>query len=637
MRLKPALASITSVAAGLTCVAALLAQTPPAPQEQRPTFKGGANLVRVDVSVIDRHGELVTDLTKDDFEIREDGVPQTVENFKLVEASGEAPDDLSLPIRSPEHALAEAARDDVRVFVIFWDEYHIGQMAAAIEGRKALTEFVHNAFGPADLVALVDQLTPLDAIKFTRDRLELTEAVRKLKGRLGIYIPPRSALEEGQMALMRDVEQLRAQVTGSALEAVISHLGAIREGRKAILFVSQDIGALPRDERYRWLDGAIRLANTNNTVIYTLDPRGLLMNGRISDVLQSLASETGGRWFQSNEPAPLLRTIVKESRAFYLLGYASTLNPADGRFHHIKVHVKRPGVDVHARNGYFAPAPTQIENERTRVAAAVVPPDVERALSPLVAMRPDTVGDLWVGATDRVDGAGGERRRGGGGAGERRGWDDLLRWRRPCDRRDVHRAAGTVIDSADAARCGRSGRRSRDIDVRRAGFRRRAVHELTSADACPQRPGASLAHDGRVGGAVCGTRLRSYRSPRGPLLGVWRGIRRRDGHGESPQPQGNRVVLPAAFTCDRPAGRVCGAVSALLGLARRLPDRDRSVARRRSREGAGALPCFAIIHVVASGFSRKTPMPGLKTRAYIRLSKGRPTSECDRCYVHLPC
>jgi len=404
VRLKPALASITSVAAGLTCVAALLAQTPPAPQEQRPTFKGGANLVRVDVSVIDRHGELVTDLTKDDFEIREDGVPQTVENFKLVEASGEAPDDLSLPIRSPEHALAEAARDDVRVFVIFWDEYHIGQMAAAIEGRKALTEFVHNAFGPADLVALVDQLTPLDAIKFTRDRLELTEAVRKLKGRLGIYIPPRSALEEGQMALMRDVEQLRAQVTGSALEAVISHLGAIREGRKAILFVSQDIGALPRDERYRWLDGAIRLANTNNTVIYTLDPRGLLMNGRISDVLQSLASETGGRWFQSNEPAPLLRTIVKESRAFYLLGYASTLNPADGRFHHIKVHVKRPGVDVHARNGYFAPAPTQIENERTRVAAAVVPPDVERALSPLVAMRPDTVGDLWVGATRGADG-----------------------------------------------------------------------------------------------------------------------------------------------------------------------------------------------------------------------------------------
>ncbi len=400
VRLTLALASIIGAAA-------LQAQDPatPAPQEQRPTFRGGANLVRVDVSVSDRHGEPVTDLKPEDFEVREDGVPQVVETFKLIEANGEAPDDLSLPIRSPEHALAEAARDEIRVFVIFWDEYHIGQMGPAIEARKALSDFVHNAFGPADLVAIVDQLTPLDAIRFSRDRLELTEAVRKLKGRLGIYMPARSPLEEGQMMRMRDIEQLRAQVTASALEAIIAHLGAIREGRKAILFVSQDIGALPRDDRYRWLDKAIRLANNNNTVIYTLDPRGLMLNGRMSDVLQSLASETGGRWFQSNNPAPLLRKIVAESRAFYLLGYASSLNPADGKFHKIKVNVKRSGVDVHARNGYFAPASTEVGTARAAAAAAVLPPDVEKALSTLVAVRPDTVGDLWVGATRGADGA----------------------------------------------------------------------------------------------------------------------------------------------------------------------------------------------------------------------------------------
>jgi VWFA-related protein len=404
--LNRALASITCIVAGWLLVANLRAQDPATPpqQEQRPTFRVGANLVRVDVTVIDRRGEPVTDLTQDDFEIREDGVPQTVETFKLVEATGEAPDDLSLPIRSPEHALAEAARDEIRVFVIFWDEYHIGQLGAAIEGRKALSDFVHNAFGPADLVALIDQLTPLDAIRFTRDRLELTEAVRKLKGRQGIYLPPRSAMEEGQLMRMRDIEQLRAQVTASALEATIAHLGTIREGRKAILFVSQDIGALPREERYQWLDRAIRFANTNNTVIYTLDPRGLMINGGMSDVLQALALDTGGRWFQSNNPAPKLRDIVKEARAFYLLGYTSSLNPADGKFHRIKVNVKRPGVDVHARNGYLAPAPTDIASERARAAAAVVPPDVERALAALQTVRPDTAGDLWVGATRGVNG-----------------------------------------------------------------------------------------------------------------------------------------------------------------------------------------------------------------------------------------
>ena len=398
---------LAACAAGaLTCAVVLAQQQPPPPdsQEQRPTFRVGANLVRVDVSVIDRHGEPVTTLQQNDFDVFEDGAPQTIQTFKLIESDGDAPDDFSLPIRSQEHARAEAARDEIRVFVIFWDEYHIGQMVPAIEGRRALADFVHNAFGPADLVAIMDPLTPLDAIRFTRDRLELTETVRKLTGRLGIYMPPRSPLEEGQMMRVRNIEQLRAQVTTSAIDAAIAHLGAIREGRKSLLIVSQDIGALPRDERYRWMSDAVRLANTNNTAIYTMDPRGLTVGGRMSDVLQALASDTGGRWFMNNAPARELRRMVKDARAFYLLGYASTLNPADGRFHRIKVQVKRPGVETHARSGYFAPAPTQIVNARTQAAAAVVPPDVTRALTALATIRPDSLGDLWVGATRGAEG-----------------------------------------------------------------------------------------------------------------------------------------------------------------------------------------------------------------------------------------
>ena len=113
---------------------------PPPPQQPPPVFRAGTNQVRVDVTVLDRKGEPVTDLTKDDFDVREDGIPQTIDTIKLVEASGEAPeDDTSLPIRSPQHAAVEAARDDIRVFVIFWDEYHIGQMAPATRAREALT------------------------------------------------------------------------------------------------------------------------------------------------------------------------------------------------------------------------------------------------------------------------------------------------------------------------------------------------------------------------------------------------------------------------------------------------------------------------------------------------------------------
>ena len=61
----------------------------------------------------------------------------------------------------PQHAATEAARDDVRMFVIFWDEYHIDQFGSAVRAREQLTHFVLEAFGPTDLVALMDQLTPV--------------------------------------------------------------------------------------------------------------------------------------------------------------------------------------------------------------------------------------------------------------------------------------------------------------------------------------------------------------------------------------------------------------------------------------------------------------------------------------------
>jgi VWFA-related protein len=381
------------------------AQTPAQP----PVFRGGTNQVRVDVTVLDRKGLPVTNLTKADFEIREDGVEQAIETIKLVEASGEAPDDdTSLPIRSRHHAAAEAARDDIRVFVIFWDEYHIGQMAPAIRARAALTDFVQYAFGPTDLVALMDQLTPADAIAFTRNRRELAEQVSRLRGRQGVYLPPRSAVEEAQMYRARDIEMLRSQVTASALESTIAHLGSIKEGRKAILFVSQTIGRVgtgPMDT-FSWLDGAIRLANAHNTTIYAFDPRGLEMNTRTSDVLHSLAEQTGGKQYSNNSPAAALREVVKNASAFYLLGYASSKNPADGKFHKISVRVKRPGVEVRSRTGYYAPSLNEMDTARKTAAANEPPPEISRELSKLVdAPHLDVSGDLWAGAAPGPEGA----------------------------------------------------------------------------------------------------------------------------------------------------------------------------------------------------------------------------------------
>src|SRR5688572_9506458 len=120
---RPWLHRAALIAALAGTLSVTLSSTPQDPAPHRPpTFRGGTDLVRVDVTVIDRRGDPVTSLTPDDFELWDNGQPQAITSFKFVEANGRAADDdVSLAIRHAGHAAAEAARDDVRVFLIFWD------------------------------------------------------------------------------------------------------------------------------------------------------------------------------------------------------------------------------------------------------------------------------------------------------------------------------------------------------------------------------------------------------------------------------------------------------------------------------------------------------------------------------------
>ena len=62
-----------------------------------------------------------------------------------------------------------------------------------------------------------------------------------------------------------------------------------------------------------------------------------------------------------------MKQIMRDSSAYYLLGYNSTQAPSDGKFHEIKVRVKRPGVQVRARKGYWA---LNARGNRARAGAA---------------------------------------------------------------------------------------------------------------------------------------------------------------------------------------------------------------------------------------------------------------------------
>jgi hypothetical protein len=118
------------------------------------------------------------------------------------------------------------------------------------------------------------------------------------------------------------------------------------------------------------------VANRNNVSIYSLDPRGLAtgefdiaqnigstvdrnyLNSTL-ETLRSMARETDGRAIVNrNDLGVAMRQIVRDSSAYYLIGYNSSEAPTDGKFHEIKVRVRRPGVQVRARRGYWAITPS---------------------------------------------------------------------------------------------------------------------------------------------------------------------------------------------------------------------------------------------------------------------------------------
>jgi VWFA-related protein len=374
---------------------------PPGPagqgqQPPKPVFRTGAELVRVDVAVLDRKGVPVPSLSAGDFELQEDGVPQEIRTFQFIENTGQAAqnDDVSLTIRSRSHAAAEAAKDNVRLFLIFWDEYHIGQMMSATRARGYLTQFVRTAFGPTDIVGFMDPLTPIDAIKFTRDRLELAEQVRHLVGRSGVYVPTRSAVEDAHLQ-RGDVERLRSEVTMSAVKSAAVHLGGMRDGRKALIVISEGLRGIQRDATSLMTD-LTRAANDNNTAIYAVDPRGLGTQ-RFPSLWEGVAADTGGDYFRSNDLDRAFKQVVVESSGYYLLGYSPSDRRLDGRYHKIKVRVKPSGLDVRARLGYWAPSVAEVERARIKAADAVLPPDVVRALSELPSATARRTVVFWVG------------------------------------------------------------------------------------------------------------------------------------------------------------------------------------------------------------------------------------------------
>lgn len=309
---------LSRVALAHACAASAVALTAmPRPLAQQvPAFRGGIDLVNVGVTVTDRAGGLVADLSQEDFELQEDGRKQTVAYF----LAGD-------PVQGAAPPLHVGVLLDV-------SESMAGEIGFV---RTAAIKFL-NALERAADMTVVDFDTEVRVARFSQgDFPRLVERIRqqKVSGLTALY-----------------------DAIGVYLD------GAADQDGRTIMLLYTDGG----DTRSTLtLPELMELLKASNVTVYAI---GALahqsLSGRFPQerVLRQIAEVTGGQAFFPADVKELDKVYgqvlaeLRELRAQYTIGYLSTNGKRDGAWRKVDVKLNKPGargLRIRARKGYFAP------------------------------------------------------------------------------------------------------------------------------------------------------------------------------------------------------------------------------------------------------------------------------------------
>ena len=400
-------------------------QAQPQAKQEPPVVRVTTRLVQVSVIVQDKKGEPVTDLTRDDFTLLDQGQPQIVSTFS-VESLRTLPAAQPAPPNVFSNRFEQKTHTPTSVTVILLDGLNtrFEDMAYA---RAQIIKFL-GQLQPQDRVALYTLTTRLTVLHdFTSDATSLLRALERSKGHVSTELAasePEPANPTGIDALdefltaanqrLADFYTMnRVGRTAGTLEDIANHLARL-PGRKNLVWVS---GSFPfsigldtpftpetaSQERRTFseeIERAARALNNANMAIYPVDARGLMgpsfttraptfrpgqqgptgrrpnALGRIRlspdraniDTMNILADRTGGRaFYNTNDIQGSVRRAIEDSRVTYVLGFYPTHGNWDAKFREIKVQVNRPGLHLRYRRGYLALPEVTFDSKKREV------------------------------------------------------------------------------------------------------------------------------------------------------------------------------------------------------------------------------------------------------------------------------
>lgn len=355
---------------------ALLAGWPLAAQQESPSGQFEEEIqvseVLLDVLVTDGDGNVVVGLEPDDFVVTEDGEPMDVTGLTFYSNSrfleGGVPSDQV----AGERADLRVDRVPVdRYFIFFFHDQRLDFAPRIAQTERQLLdaarkakEWVREEMLPTDWVAVAGYDVKLRLYQdFTRDPQALVAALDDAavsKG--GENWPSRVADTDGPSlaAHLPQGKELRKQTRRiyDGLELLADAAGHV-VGRKNLILFSRGFGDVNRFGVYepdsRYYDDMEQALNDNNVAVYAVDLTPAEVEHTLSNALNQIAAETGGRYYFNfvSFRTPLTR-IADENTGYYLLSYRSR-HPADASgFQRVRVETRNPDFEVRsARKGYL--------------------------------------------------------------------------------------------------------------------------------------------------------------------------------------------------------------------------------------------------------------------------------------------
>jgi len=363
-----------------------------------PTFRTAVNLVTSDVIVRNRRGQFQADIAKEDFEVLEDGVPQSLTSFTLVHGGRvfQTQTATVAPVREgimlpPSRPVNDAAG---RIIIFVIDDLHL-EFRDTHRIRRLFRDMAKELIHEGDLFGIVSTGTSSIAIDLTYDRGRMEEAANKITGG---GLKPSEIIQQSATGETPQEVMHRANVAFETVYDMLNNLQQTQNRRKAVVLISNGYDFDPfagsragtadsvflnnqnidptdpsnrmfnQGQQFNDAELSMRLAeltrqaNRANATFYTFDPRGLVAGGDIDepvdpvewethlrksqDSLRVLAELTGGiAVVNTNDHTKALRRIDAETSDYYVLGYYSTNPDPTQRRRQIEIRLKKQDAD----------------------------------------------------------------------------------------------------------------------------------------------------------------------------------------------------------------------------------------------------------------------------------------------------